>query len=169
MLKFETHLEIFDFNHWSFHVPVPDKVSSQMMDDKHRRVKVKFNSTGPYSMALMKAKEYWYLLINQDIRKKLALEQGSKVAVEIERDQSEYGHDMPEEFQVLLDQDRAGFEYFNSLTPGNQRSLVYIVTKVKSPKSRMKKSLAILHHLKLTKGTLDFKQLNEVIKYYNNR
>jgi hypothetical protein len=32
----------------------------------------------------------------------------------------------------------------------------------------MRKSLAILYHLKLGKGKLDFRQLNEWIKRYNN-
>jgi len=67
-----------------------------------------------------------------------------------------------------LDQDEEGNAFFRSLTPGKQRSLIYIVTTVKNPESRMKKSLAIIHHLKLAKGKLDFRQLNTWIKYYNN-
>jgi len=168
MISFQANLESFDFNHWSYHVPVPDDIAAQMMDGNHRRVKVKFETLGPFPMALMKSKEYWYILVNQEIRKKLGIDSGHKVMVEIERDHSEYGHEVPEEFSVLLDQDKAGCAYFKALTPGKQRSLIYIVSKVKNPESRMKKSLAILHHLRLAKGSLDFKQLNDIIKYYNN-
>ena len=167
-LTFLTHLGKFDFNHWHYHLPVPDQIATQMRDENHRRVLVWIKDSGPYHMALMKAKECWYILVNQEIRTKLQLMEGSTVSVKMERDFSEFGHEVPEEFEVLLDQDEEGSTYFRSLTPGKQRSLIYLVTQVKNPESRMRKSLAILHHLKLAKGKLDFKQLNEWIKHYNN-
>lgn len=167
-MEFQGKLENFDFNHWSYHVPVPEKISSELLEKNQLRVLVSINHQGPYHMALMKAKAYWYLLINQEIRSKLSLESGDALTITITSDFSEYGHELPDEFQVLMDQDEEGTRYFKSLTPGKQRSLVYLVTKVKNPESRMKKSLAIMHHLRLTKGKLDFKQLNELIKYYNN-
>lgn len=68
----------------------------------------------------------------------------------------------------MLDQDEQGNELFHALTKGKQRSLVYLVTKVKNSDSRLNKSLAIIEHLKDVKGQLDFKMLNEKIKYYNN-
>lgn len=168
MISFEEKLGKFDFNHWHYHIPVPDAIAEKMMDETHRRVLIWINDAGPYHMALMKAKECWYVLVNQELRKKLKLDEERTFTVNIERDQSEFGHDVPDEFQVLLDQDEAGNDYFRALTPGKQRSLIFIVTTVKNSESRMRKSLAILHHLKLAKGKLDFKQLNEWIKHYNN-
>lgn len=167
-LTFTARLDRFDFNHWSYHIPVPEEISIQMMDENHRRVLVWIKESGPHHMALMKAKAYWYVLVNQDLRTKLSLDGEKTFPVQIARDHSEFGHDIPEELQVLLDQDVEGNGYFRQLTPGKQRSLVYIVTTVKNPESRMKKSLAILHHLRLAKGKLDFKQLNIWIKHYNN-
>ena len=158
----------FDFNHWHYHIPVSDEIALQMMDEKHRRVLVWIKDTGPFHMALLKAKTCWYLLINQELRRKLELEGGQEIPVRIERDHSEFGHEVPEELQVLLDQDEEGNGYFRKLTPGKQRSLIYLVSKVKNPESRMRKSLAVLHHLTLAKGKLDFKQLNAWIKHYNN-
>ncbi len=168
MGKFIAFLEKFDFNHWQFHIAVPDEIASEMMDQANRRVLIWINGDGPHHAALMKSKDYWYFLVNLVLRKKLNLILEKPIEIQIQRDLSQYGHEVPEEFQVLLDQDEEGFGYFRSLTPGKQRSLIYLVTKVKNPDSRMKKSLAILHHLKLAKGKLDFKQLNEMIKYYNN-
>lgn len=168
MVHFKEKLESFDFNHWSFHVPVPDEISSQFLQNNNRRVLVSINQQGPWHMALMKAKAYWYILVNQQIRNNLKLETGDLLSIEMERDESEFGHELPEEFQILMDQDEEGTSYFRSLTPGKQRSLVYLVTKVKNSESRMKKSLAIMHHLRLAKGKLDFRQLNDLIKYYNN-
>ncbi len=167
-MEFIGKLDKFDFNHWHYHIPVPDQIADQMMDENHRRVLIWIKSGGPFHMALMKSQEYWYVLVNQDLRKKYELDESKSFEVKIERDHSEFGHEVPEELQVLLDQDEEGNYYFRGLTPGKQRSLIYIVTTVKNPESRMKKSLAIIHHLKLAKGKLDFKQLNVLIKYYNN-
>jgi hypothetical protein len=167
-IDFAGTLGKFDFNHWNYHIPVSEEIANQMMDEKHRRVLVWIKGSGPYHMALMKSKEYWYILVNQDLRTRFNLDGEKSFPVRIERDHSEFGHDVPEELQVLLDQDDAGNDYFRKLTPGKQRSLVYIVTTVKNSDSRMRKSLAIIHHLKLAKGKLDFKQLNEWIKHYNN-
>ncbi len=167
-IDFSGTLERFDFNHWSYHIPVSSEIADKMMDEKHRRVLVWIKESGPHHMALMKSKEYWYLLVNQDLRTKLNLDGAKSFPVRIARDHSEFGHEVPEELEVLLDQDEEGNAYFRQLTPGKQRSLIYIVTTVKNPDSRMRKSLAILHHLKQAKGKLDFKQLNEWIKHYNN-
>jgi hypothetical protein len=167
-VEFIGKLDKFDFNHWHFHIPVPIEIAELMMDENHRRVLVWIKSEGPFHMALMKSKEYWYVLINQDLRKKYELDETNTFSVKIARDHSEFGHEVPEELQVLLDQDEKGNYHFRSLTAGKQRSLIYIVTTVKNPESRMKKSLAIIHHLKLAKGKLDFRQLNTWIKYYNN-
>ena len=167
-ITFTSSMEEFDIKIWNFHIPVPDQIAHQMMDEKNRRVLVWIKGQGPFHMALMKVKSYWYLILNNDLRKKLSLETGKPLEVKLERDHSEFGHEVPEEFQVLLDQDEEGNEYFRALTMGKQRSLIYLVTKVKNPESRMKKSLAILHHLKHAQGKLDFKQLNEWIKHYNN-
>lgn len=167
-LIFTGTLGKFDFNHWHYHIPVPDEIANQMMDETHRRVLIWIKNAGPFHMALMKAKECWYVLVNQELRKKLELDEEMPFSVRIERDHSEFGHEVPEELEVLLDQDEEGNEYFRKLTPGKQRSLIYLVTTVKNSESRMRKSLAILHHLKLAKGKLDFKQLNVWIKHYNN-
>lgn len=167
-MEFIGKLDKFDFNHWHYHIPVPVAVAELMMDENHRRVLIWIKSEGPFHMALMKSKDYWYVLVNQEMRKKYELDESNTFSVRIERDHSEFGHDVPEELQVLLDQEEEGNYYFRSLTPGKQRSLIYIVTTVKNPESRMKKSLAIIHHLKLSKGKLDFRQLNTWIKYYNN-
>ncbi|WP_339751693.1 YdeI/OmpD-associated family protein [Algoriphagus aquimarinus] len=167
MIEFQGKLAAFEFNHWQYHIPISDEISTQMMDTEHRRVLIWIKSEGPYHMALMKSKDYWYVLVNQEIRTRFNLVEKSTFSVKIDRDHSEFGHEMSEELQVLMDQDEEGANYFKSLTPGKQRMMVYTVTKVKSPESRMKKALAIIHHLKLAKGILDYKQLNELIKYYN--
>ena len=162
-------LSKFEFNHWQYHIPIEEDIVNKLMISGNRRVLVWIDHNGPFHLALFKAKVYWYILINKEIRSKYNLALNQKIKLKITPDTSEFGHEVPEEFSCLLDQDEEANLIFNSLTKGKQRSLIYLVTKVKNPESRMKKSLAIMHHLRLSKGKLDFKQLNELIKYYNNQ
>ena len=168
MISFLSTLEDFHTNLWRFHLPVPEDIAAQFIDGDNRRVRVHLGGIPVFPAALMKTKEYWFILLNKPNREKLKIAEGDKITMTLEKDLSEYGHEMPEELQVLLDQDEVGSGYFYELTKGKQRSLIYIVTKVKNTNSRLNKSLAIIEHLKDVKGKLDYKMLNEKIKYYNN-
>jgi len=106
---------------------------------------------------------YW-LVINKKIRTKLKLDVGSSVDVMIQADTSKYGMPMPEEMEELLIQDPEGNEIFHKLTPGKQRSLLYIIGKIKSSDIRLRKAVAILEYLKMVNGNLDFPEMNEFIK-----
>jgi len=111
----------------------------------------------------------YFILMNQANVKKLNIKEGDPVNIVINKDTSEYGVPMPDSFLALLSQDEQGSAYFHQLTPGKQRSLIYIVGKVKNIDSQINKGLAILSHLTEAKGQLDFKRLNEKIKEYNQR
>lgn len=111
----------------------------------------------------------WYVLMNEKLAKKLDIQIGDNVTLEIEKDTSKYGMEIPEELEELLQQDPEGEQHFHSLTPGKQRNLIYIVGNVKNSNSRLNKALAIMHHLKEFEGKLDFKILNQTIKEFNNR
>jgi hypothetical protein len=166
--SFASTLENFHTSLWQFHTPVPEDIALTFIEGENKRILCQLNDLPPYPAALMKSKAYWFVLINKSLRERLIIGEGEKLTVQIEKDHSEYGHEMAEELQVLLDQDELGNQLFHALTKGKQRSLVYLVTKVKNSNSRLNKSLAIIEHLKDVKGKLDFKMLNEKIKYYNN-
>ncbi|MFD2200809.1 YdeI/OmpD-associated family protein [Shivajiella indica] len=165
---FKSNLENFHSSLWQYHTPIPDEIAIEFIEGDNKRIICQLNDLPPYPAALMKTKDYWFVLINKSLLEKLKIQEGETLTISIEKDHSEYGHEMPEELQVLLDQDNLGNQYFHTLTKGKQRSLVYLVTKVKNSNSRLNKSLAIIEHLKEVKGKLDYKKLNEKIKYYNN-
>ncbi|MFY0594449.1 DUF1905 domain-containing protein [Roseivirga sp.] len=167
MLKFETTLEHFDWNIWGYHLPVNQEITKKMSSENHRRVKCVLNGSITVFCALMPIDNGSYILVNKTNRTKLNLDIGDRVEVAIEKDTSEYGIPIPESLLVLLDQDDVGSKYFHALTPGKQRSLIYLVSKVKSVDKQINKGLAVLDHLKDVQGKLDFKMLNEKIKYYN--
>ena len=164
-----TTLEKFDSNLWGLHFPIPDEIAAQFIEGNNRRVICRINDIHSMQCALMPSSEGYFLLINKSLVSKLGLLIGEKVLIKLEKDRSEFGHEVPDVFSALLEQDEEGREYFYKLTPGKQRSLIYIVGKVKNLDSQLVKSLAILEHLRDEKGKLDFKKLNILIKDYNQR
>ena len=170
IVAFITTLEQFDSNLWGHHIVVPAEFAEQLITGRNnRRVICRINDEVNTHSALMPSGNSWFILINKKIREKLGLAIGKRVNIQLESDKTEYGMPMPEELSVLLDQDEEGSALFHRLTPGKQRSLIYIVSKVKNTNSRINKALAILHHLKEQHGKVDFKRLNETIKEYNRR
>ena len=101
----------------------------------------------------------YFIMINQNNVKKLGLTINEEVSLKLEKDHSEYGHEVPESFQMLLEQDEEGNHFFEQLTPGKKRNLIFIVGKVKNIDSQLKQE----------QGKLDFKKLNQLIKEYNQR
>lgn len=168
-MEFTTTLEDFHTNIWRHHIVVPNSIAQKFIDGTHRRVICTVNNQEIVRSGLIASESGWFVLVNKEIRTKLGIEEGDKIHISIEKDTSEYGIDVPEELQVMLDQDVEAKKYFNDLSKSRQRSLIYIVAKVKNTESRINKALAIVHHLKEFRGILDPKKLNETIKYYNNR
>lgn len=162
---------IEDFNNklWRHHFVVPTEIAKQFIEGDNRRVICTIMDGHKMNCALMAAEGYWFILLNKGIRTKCGLDTGDKITVQLEKDRSEYGMEMPEEMLVVMDQDETGTRYFKSLTMGKQRSLLYIINQVKNPDSRINKALAIMDHLTEAQGTLDFKALNVKIKEYNQR
>lgn len=167
--SFPSTLEKFDSNLWHHHVPVPFDIAESLIEGDNRRVVCTINGQHTWQAALMKCDMYWMILVNKEAIKKLEITEGSALTVILEKDRTEYGLPMTEEMEVVLTQDDEGRAYFQQLTMGKQRSLIYLAGQVKNSNSRINRALAIMQHLKEAHGKLDFRQLNEVIKMYNNR
>lgn len=89
---------------------------------------------------------------------------GTKVSVVLQQDTSEYGLPLPEELKEVFRQDPEGKKLFHALTPGKQRTLLYIVGNVKDPGKRVFRALAIVRHLKENKGVIDYKRLQVLLR-----
>ena len=165
MIIFETILSKFDHGLWSCHLPIPHHIFEKIIRSKNKRVICTINNQLTIHSGLMPANGIWFIMLNKNTIKKLGLKVGNSVQVSLEVDNSEYGMPMSEEMLVCLNQDPEANQYFQALTPGKKRNLIYIVSKIKNSDIRINKSLAILFHLKEVKGNLDFKLLNETFKH----
>jgi hypothetical protein len=167
-ISFIAPLEEFGGRLWGMHIKVPEAISSEILSYSHRRFKFKINQTETLRGALMPSKTGYFILLNRKTVNKLRLQLNEGVLLNIQPDESEYGMDMPSELIEMFLQDTKAKSYFDQLTPGKQRNLIYLVSSVQNPDSRIRKSLAICAHLIDVQGALDFKQLNAKIKFYNN-
>lgn len=134
-------------------------------DKKSRRVVCTLNDSHTFQCALLPwSKVGFCIVVNKKIREKLGLVDGSKVKVELQKDESKYGLPMPKELKEVLRQDRDGNKLFHSLTAGKQRTVLYYIGKQKDIDRRIHMSLIVVEHLKKNEGKIVYPRLSEELK-----
>lgn len=165
MLSFDSILEKYENNLWNYHLKVPNHIIEKIKKERMGRFMCSLNKGSGFHASLMPAGNgIYFIKINKELRQEHKIELGDVVTVSIEKDKSKYGMPLPEEMEELFLHDPEGDHLFHQLTPGKQRSLLYLVVKIKSKEKRIEKSFIILEHLKEQKGSLDFKILNQDFK-----
>ncbi len=168
---FETKLERKPSSlSWNYTIEVPLDIAQQFIAKDNRRIICTLNDKQKFHAALMpNGNGGFFITINAAIRKKLKLEAGGILQVQIKKDNSKYGIHLPEEMEELLLIDEEGRTFFHQLTPGKQRSLLHLIGKPKSSAIRLKKAVVVLDFLKTNNGKLDFTLLNIAFKESNQR
>lgn len=137
-----------------FYVRIPEHVLAAMQDEQdksktNQRFKItlegKLTWTGG-SVALEEGNAY--ITVSKARMRELEISLHSKVHVFLEKDHSEFGMDVPEEFLELLSQDSEARRRFYLLSKGIQRATIYIVNQLKSQDKRIEKSLFLFENLK---------------------
>lgn len=171
-MKFKGILKAFEENSLGYgpHIVIPNDIFENMLQlAPDKRIKCTLNSSLTVSRAMSPKGDFHYILLNKDVLKKCKLEIGDEVLVELQPDISKYGIDITEEMEEVLFSDPEGSDLFHKLTPGVQRSLIYIINKIKSSQLRIERSFVILEHLKKMKGKVDGKILQEDFKEFGNK
>ncbi len=163
--RFTATLQSSDNKLWSAHLPVPVSVAQSLIDGGNKRVICTIDGTERFQCAILfYSKGRPVVSVNRNIQKKLGLEIGGTAQVQLEKDTSAYGLPLPAELTEVFRQDPEGKKIFHSLTPGKQRTLLYIIGGVKDPEKRIFRSLMILRHLNEQHGKIDYKKLQELLK-----
>lgn len=92
-----------------------------------------------------------YISVNKKRMKEFGIKFGEKVKVALQKDDSKYGMDVPEELSELLKQDDEGNRRFKMLPPGTQRYIIYYVAQVKSSQLRINRAIKLITNLKKIK------------------
>jgi hypothetical protein len=130
-----------------------------------RRVICTLNGKVSFPCSLMgNAKGAYKISVNKEHRDKAGIVPGTTCKVRLERDDSEYGIPMPPELTEVLSQDPAGKEFFESMTNGRRRVVVWHVDKVKDTDERIRQALINMDHVKRHGGDVDDKELYRELK-----
>jgi hypothetical protein len=149
---------------WNYHFVLPKDVSDQLIKE-NRRVICEINKSVSFQCGIFpKGKGIYFINLNKENREKLNVEHGSELFIKLTKDESKYGIPIPPVFEELLLQDPIGEKHFHKLTPGKQRTLLYIIAKPKSEQLQLEKGLIILDFLKSFDGKVDFKGLSDALK-----
>ncbi len=163
--RFEAKISHFYGTVWACGIPVSLDIASKVISPDHRRVICQINKTiKTHSGLIPDGQGSYYIGVNKANRELLGVDLGDTVSVELQKDESKYGMEMPEELEELLLVDPEGEKYFETLTPGKQRNLIHLVSKPKTSHTRLKKAVGILDYLKSSSGRLDFKELQQFFR-----
>src|SRR5690606_41082564 len=115
IVQFTAVIEKFDSYLWGFHFVVTADIARVFINGNDRRVICTLNERLKFPCALMpKGDGAFFVNVNKEIRDKLKLKEGTAVHVMMEKDESEYGLPMPEEFEEVLNQDAEGRAHFEA-------------------------------------------------------
>lgn len=161
-VQFTSVLQKFESDLWGFHFAAPAEVVAKL--PAGRRVVCRLNDVLEFQCGLMpKGDGSFFINVNKANRDKLKLKVGQPLEVALWPDDSEYGLPMPEELAELLAQDELGNDYFQALTPGRQRTLLFLAGQPKRSETRLKRAIAIVEFLKANEGRLNFKALRQAM------
>lgn len=132
------------------------------------RIEVNINGQGSIFSGMMPdGQGNFFITVSKEVRKRFQLEEGEEAELVITPDDSDYGMPVPEEVVELWAVDEDAQRVFHLLTPGKQRSLLYLIAKPKGADTRVKKCIQIHEYLKSVNGKLDYKDMNAYMKADN--
>lgn len=152
--EFESKIELLD-KLKLYHITITEDILEKFheKDEKgslyNKRFKITLNDSvswqgGSVSLGNNSA----YITVSIARMKQAGTNPGETVKVTLERDDSKYGFEVPEEFEEALRQDDEARKRFLSLSMGKQRAIIYIVIQLKSSEKRIDKSLFFMENLK---------------------
>jgi Bacteriocin-protection, YdeI or OmpD-Associated/Domain of unknown function (DUF1905) len=144
-----TEYTLEKFSSGMHYIMLDAKTVKAITKNGNKRAICLLNGLESIHCAIMPKKEGGhYINIGAAVCKKLKIKVGAIVTAKFTIDQSTYQFEMPEEFAEVLAADPEANQVFHALTEGNQRGLIYLVSKLKSIDKRIDKALAIAEKIK---------------------
>ncbi len=147
--KVNTTIQKGETGYMSF-AQIPEDIVDQIVSKGNRRVICKVNEDFEFHCAIQKMKgDIFYIGMSKSTLKKGNLHLGQALTLLLRSDTTKYQSAMPEELEEVLKSDFEGNEKFQQLTPGKQRSIIYLVSSVKSTDKKIERALKVIENLKI--------------------
>lgn len=141
-------------------IVIPNTVAQPFIDEGHSRVAVQaFFEDRKISFhgKLHRFNDRFMISFGKRYQQQLGVATHDFFDLILLEDTSKYGVDMPEEFQAVLESDLEAMDWFEKISDGKKRSLIYYITRFKNEQTRIDKALIISENLKM--GITDPKEL----------
>ncbi|CAN5443453.1 hypothetical protein BH11BAC2_BH11BAC2_10310 [soil metagenome] len=160
-ITYDTRISLLEHLPGMHYVEVPASIIKKLGGKIKIRLICTLNDSVSYQCGLVSLGEgKAYITVNAKRLKELKLKVGDVVAVNLEKDDSEYGLEMPAELSELLSQDPIGEKRFKGLKPGMQRYILFYIGQVKSSQLRIDRVIKLIGNLKKLKpGTETFRSM----------
>lgn len=151
VVRFESILDRLPRKGGEFYMLVPDEVAMQFVEGrKPARVRCLLNGKVDFQCAIRpKGGGGFYINIGTPLRQEGKFILGQKLHAEVRKDESEFGRDVPEELQELLEMDEEGKRLFYDSLPSHQRAIIYYVAGAKSVQVRIDRAIMMINRLKV--------------------
>lgn len=132
-----------------FHVaPVPDDVAEKLKSAGSRRVIATIGGH-VFKRGLMNhAEGDSYIVLGGDILKTCGLREGSVAAITLAPDPEPDALDVPECFEIALEQDAEARARWETFPIGRRRSLLHYISSAKSEPTRIKRSWGLVDKIR---------------------
>ena len=131
-------------------IMLAEKLVTKLTKENNKRVVCNLNNEIQIHAAILSSKTgEKFIVISAANCKKINVKLGDIVSAVFEIDKSEYQFEMPEEFKEVLDTDFDANKIFESLTDGNKRGLIHLISIPKSMDKKIERALLIAEKLKM--------------------
>lgn len=127
-------------------ITVPDAVAKKLNGE--RRVVCIIGEVKFHCALQFREERGYFVLIGKGTLQKVGGAGGKELVPQFKRDESKYQFEMPLELDEVLSQDDKASAIFSQLTDGGKRSIIYLVSQLKSEQKRVERALHICEKLK---------------------
>ncbi|GAK89055.1 hypothetical protein JCM19297_3579 [Nonlabens ulvanivorans] len=131
---------------------IPDDIAAQLATDKIKRVVATVMANDKEIIlyaGIAKKHGVIYMMFSKANQKTLGVKAGDSLKIDMREDTSKYQAPMPEELEAVLLSDYEAYEIFESLLPGKQRNIIFMVYRVIDSQKRVDIALNIMENLKI--------------------
>jgi hypothetical protein len=121
-------------------LPVPDDVAEKFKSTGVRRLIATINGHSCKRALQSHADGGSFLIVGMDLLKTCGLKKGSTTTVTLAPDPEPHELDMPDAFALVLEQDEAALERWNTFPIGRKRSLLHFITSAKQEATQIKRA-----------------------------
>jgi hypothetical protein len=160
-VKFKTRIDRLPHLLNMHYIEIPERIIKKLGGKYSMRLMCTVNSSLTFQGGIVALGEgRGYISINTRRMKQIGVVAGDTVSIELNKDDSKYGMEIPEELSTLLEQDPEGKKRFDNLTPGRQRYIIHYVSSVKSVQLRIDRAILLITNLKkLPPGKENFREM----------